>query len=128
MVSSYVGRVAGEAMILSQARWRVGSTKGNGQENLADSRDVVEFVDGVLRAQSAVTAAPRLGVPSGGASFVPVVQTADFREGDHVTLGDALARVEALARLSPTRDVFANRDSSRHTPSRCAASAARRAR
>jgi hypothetical protein len=37
-----------------------------------------------------VTAAQRLGMPSGGASFVTVVQTADFREGDHVTLGDAM--------------------------------------
>ena len=29
-------------------------------------------------------------VMSGGASFVTVVQAADFPEGDHVTLGDAL--------------------------------------
>ena len=29
-------------------------------------------------------------VTSGGASFVPMVQAADFPECDHVTLGDAL--------------------------------------
>ena len=63
-----------------------GSAKRNGQENPAASRDVVEVVDGVLRSQPAVTAAPRLGMPSGGTSFVTVVQTADFRESDHVAL------------------------------------------
>lgn len=43
----------------------------------------------LLRPQPAVTATPRLGMPSRGASLVSVVQTVDFREGDHVTLGDA---------------------------------------